>query len=211
MKLAIIGATGFVGGHIYEEAKQRGHEIIAISRKTKMTDAENVKSFQQTIFEPEKLEALIKDVDTIISAYNPGWYHIDPHNRYLAGYDLLIKLAKKLNKRLVLVGGATSLDLEDGTKVVEGFFPAPWKAALSGTYELYEKIKDDKSFNWTYVSPAAELINTRKTGNYVLGTDVLVTDDGDVSRVSVQDLADAILNEVEKPQFIQKRFTLGYK
>ena len=211
MKLAIIGATGFVGSHIYQEALERGHEIVAISRKTKMKPEKNVVSYQQTIFEPEKLIDLIKDVDVIISAYNPGWYHVDPHNRYLQGYDILIEVSKKLNKRLLIVGGATSLDLEDGTKVVEGFFPGPWKEALSGTFALYEKIKDDKSFDWTYVSPAAELINTSKTKKYVLDQNTLVTDDGDVSRVSVQDLADAILNEVENPKYKQKRFTLGYK
>ncbi|CCV64485.1 3-beta hydroxysteroid dehydrogenase/isomerase [Alteracholeplasma palmae J233] len=211
MKIAIIGANGFIGSKIRDEALLKNHEVVAITRASQIKKDKNLKGFQQTIFEPTKLKKILKDVDVIVSAYHPGWYHVDPVNRYLEGYEIIIKLAKELNKRLIIIGGSTNLDLADGTPVVEGFFPAPWKDALEGTRKLYELIKDDKSFDWTYLAPAAEVIDTVKTGNYAIGENTLIVDSKDVSRISTQDLAEAVILEIENPKYKQKRFTLGYK
>lgn len=211
MKIAIIGISGFIGQSIGDEALKRGHDVVGIFRRNQPDLTSDKLTFKKmTIFDEGIFEKAVKDVDVIISAYNPGYYHVAQANRYLDAYDVIVSMAKKLKKRLIIMSGATSLLLPDGTLVKDGFYPAAWKYALEGPDQVYLKYKDDFSFDWTFVSPASEVIDTVKTGDYTLGSDYLILNDADVSRISVQDLADAVLNEVENPQFIQKRFTLGY-
>jgi|SRR5690554_933910 putative NADH-flavin reductase len=213
MKIGIIGATGFVGNAIYKEALERGHEIVAVSRTRRVEEHPKVKIHQETIYNEKALEKVLKDVDVIISAYNPGYFHVDLHNRYIQGYDLLVNLSKKLDKKLIMVLSATSLKLPSGAAMEEDLsYPAVLLKYMSGAKAVYEKYVNDMSFKWTMVSPAAILINGKKTKKYVMDTDTIVLDAyGDSSKVSVQDLADAILNEVESPKYLNKRFTIGYK
>lgn len=213
MKIGIIGATGFIGNHIYQEALSRGHEIIAVSRLRKVEKHPSVTVHQETIFNKENLLKALKDVDLIISAYNPGYFHIDLHNRFLQGYEILVEVAKQLNKRIIMILSATSLKLPDGSDLTDSYaYEGIFKKSMSGAKEVYELYINDNSFVKTICSPPAIVFNGTLTKNYHLGSDTLIIDQyNDISKISVQDLAYAILNEVEEPKYINKRFTLGYK
>lgn len=210
MKIAIIGASGFIGSNLVDEALSRGHEVFAIYRRNAIKDRPNLTQFKMTIFDEETFENVIKGADVILSTYNPGYYHVAQKERYLDAYEVIFRLVKKLNKRIIVVIGATSLYQKDGQLVSSGFYPAMWKYALQGPDLVYEKYKDDQSIQKTFVSPSAELIDYVKTKNYVYDTNTLIENDKGESRVSVQDLADAILNETESPKYQGKRFTIGY-
>lgn len=210
MKIAIIGASGFIGSNLVDEALSRGHEVLAIYRRNAIKERPNLKQFKMTIFDEDAFLNVIKDADVILSAYNPGYYHVAQKERYLDAYEVIFRLVKQLKKRIIVVIGATSLYQKDGQLVSNGFYPAMWKYALLGPDAVYDKYKDDQSFQKTFVSPAAELIDHVKTKSYIYDTDTLIENDKGESRVSVQDLADAILNEAENPKYIGKRFTIGY-
>ncbi len=210
MKIAIIGASGFIGQHLVDEALARGHVVHAIYRRNPITKIENLIQYKMTIFDENNFESILKDVDVVLSVYNPGYYHVAQKERYLDAYDLIFRLTKKLSKRVIAVIGATSLYQPDSQIVRDGFYPAMWKHALLGPDAVYEKYKDDLSFTRTFVSPAAELIDNKKTSQYAYGNDQLIVDDKGESRVSVQDLSEAILKEAENPKYIGKRFTIGY-
>lgn len=212
MKLAIIGATGFIGGAIFKEALSRGHEVVAISRRNSVEQAQGVTIFQQTIFDKDDFKKAIRDVDVIISAYNPGYYHVNQHQRFLDAYALLKEVSMELDKKIIMVLGMSSLYVDDELKVTDSVaFPKALIQSLTGPLAVYETYVDDDSFKWTMVSPSAEVIDTEKTQNYVIDFDKLIVNEADVSRVSVQDLADAIVNEAEKNQYTHKRFTVGYR
>lgn len=208
MKIAIIGVSGFIGGHLLTEALGRNHHVIGISRRYQPKPQKNLTLHKMTIFDDKPLEEILKPADVIISAYNPGYYHVDQYQRYLDAYALLVPLIERLDKHLIVVIGATSLNQEDGLKVAEGFYPALWKKALEGPDAVFALYKNHTKI--TFVSPAAELIDTMKTKNYELGTDTLITQFGENSRISVQDLAHAIIDEAESPKYKGSRFTLGY-
>ena len=111
-----------------------------------------------------------------------------------------------------MVLSATSLNTSGAAMEEDLSYPAVLLKYMCGAKAVYEKYVNDMSFKWTMVSPAAILINGKKTKKYVMDTDTIVLDAyGDSSKVSVQDLADAILNEVESPKYLNKRFTIGYK
>lgn len=212
MKIAVIGASGFVGEKIVLEALQRKHFVEAIFRRNPITKQENLNLHKLTIFDEDIFEKTIAGVDLVISAYNPGYYHVDQKNRYVDAYKVIFKLCKKLKKRIIVVIGATSLIQYDGELVKNGLvYPKPWIKALEGPDLVYDLYKDDKSVDITFVSPPVELIDGLRTTKYGYGNDHLIYDKNYESRVSVQDLAHAIIDEAENPKYQGKRFTIAYQ
>src|SRR5690606_30802049 len=132
MRIAVIGASGFVGEKIVDEALLRGHTVDAIYRRNAIKERPNLFQHKLTIFEKENFEKILSAADYVISAYNPGYYHVAQKERYLDGYDVIFEVVKKLSKKIIVVIGATSLIQYDGELVRQGFFPKPWLKALEG-------------------------------------------------------------------------------
>jgi putative NADH-flavin reductase len=213
MKIALIGATGFVGAPILEEALNRGHIVTALVRNTeKLPSKPNLKAVVCDIMHDSDLARAVAGSDIIISAYNPGWTNPEIFDLTLKGTHVIIEAAKKAAvKRLLVVGGAGSLEVEPGTQLVDTpEFPAKFKAGALGAREALHILKKEKELEWTFVSPSQNLQPGARTGKFRVGTDSLLKDESGESNISVQDLAVAIINECEKPRFIRKRFTAGY-
>lgn len=212
MKIAVIGASGFVGENIVKEALSKGHEVIGIFRRNPIKPQKNLTLKQLTIFDEAVFEDSIKDCDVIVSAYNPGYYHVAQAARFMDGYEVIFKMAKKLNKHVIAVIGATTLIQYDGELVKDALgFPKPWIKALEGTDNVYEKFKDDKTLKVSFVSPAAELFDGVLTKKYSYGKNHLLYDSLERSRISVQDLAHAVILECESPKYLNTRFTIAYQ
>ncbi|MBN3490285.1 NAD(P)H-binding protein [Acholeplasma equirhinis] len=211
MRIVVIGASGFVGEKVVNEALLRGHQVDAIYRRNKIAERDNLTQHKMTIFDVSDFEKIIEKADYVISAYNPGYYHVAQKERYLDGYEVIFNTVKKLNKKIVVVIGATTLIQYDGETVRQGFFPKPWLKALEGPDAVYEKYKNDSSLQVSFISPAAELIEGERTGKFGIGKDHLLYDSNLESRISVQDLAYAILDEVENPKHLGSRFTIAYQ
>src|SRR5690554_6700755 len=190
MKIAVIGASGFIGENVVNEALSKGHEVIGIFRRNPISKQDNLTLKKLTIFDEDDFEAAIKDCDVIVSAYNPGYYHVDQAKRYVEGYDVIFNMVKKLKKHIVTVIGATTLIQYDGELVKNGLvYPRPWIKALEGTDLVFDKYKNDSALKISFVSPAAEVFDGPLTKNYGYGKDYLIYDKLERSRISVKDLA----------------------
>lgn len=211
MRIVVIGGSGFVGQKVVDEALLRGHEVDSIFRTSTIEKVKNLSLHKMTIFDESEFKNILEKADCIVSAYNPGYYHVAQKDRYLDAYTLIFKLVKELKKRIIVVSGATSLIQFDGELVRNGFYPKPWLKALEGPDEIYYKYKDDADLDVTFVSPPAELIDGKRTTKYGFDKDHLVYNDNFESRISVQDLAHAILDEIENPKYRNSRFTIAYK
>lgn len=213
MKIAIIGATGFVGTKLVSEALARGHEVTAISRDTSKlaTQGEKLIPVSLDINDTGALSSLFKRQDAVISAFNSGWKNPNLYTDYKKGYASILAAARSSGvKHILIVGGAASLILPSGKRVYDVHIPEDFKTAVQGPLELLEELRREKELNWTFISPAPNLTAGDKTGQFRLGKDNPVTDEKGESNISVGDLAVAILNEIETPQFIRQRFTAGY-
>jgi putative NADH-flavin reductase len=115
-------------------------------------------------------------------------------------------------KRLIVVGGAGSLEVAPGVRLVDApAFPAEWKGvglAHSDALEVYRN--SEAEVDWTYVSPPAIIEPGERKGNYRVGGDQLLADEKGDSRISTEDYAVALLDEVEKPRHLRGRFTVAY-
>lgn len=213
--IALIGASGFVGSAILREALTRGFRVKALVRNVSKVKAEDehLEVIEIDILDEDKLAIVLKGVDIVVSAYNPGWSNPDIYAETLKGYKSIIAAAKKAGiKRLLTVGGAGSLFVSpDKTIIDAGEIP---ENILPGVKALSEVLKNylipEKNIDWIFLSPAATLKPGMRTGKYRLGKDNLIIDEKGESEISVQDYAKAMIDEVENPQHHYQRFTIGY-
>ena len=216
MKVALIGASGFVGNAILIELQQRGHQVTAIVRNPeKVTIKENVIVVSANVLNEKELPVVLTGHDAVISAYNAGWTNPDLYNEFLQGSKAIQSAVKKAGiKRLIIVGGAGSLYNEANEQIVdtEGF-PKDWKPGALAARDYLNIIREEKELDWTFLSPALEMhpgtSGTRK-GAYRTGLENPVFDENMRSVISVEDVGAAIADELENPQNIRKRFTIAY-
>ncbi|GAB4041317.1 NAD(P)-dependent oxidoreductase [Spirosoma gilvum] len=214
MKLAIIGASGFVGSAVLAEALQRGHNVTAIvPHPEKVTTVDpNLTVKQGNAQDATALADLVAGHDAVISAFNAGWTNPNLYDDFLKGAETIEQGTKQAGvKRYLFVGGAGSLEVAPGVQLVDTpQFPAEWKPGALSARDYLTRLRQNTTLDWTFLSPAINLTPGERTGTFRTGTDQPVFDEKGESKITVADLAVAIVNEIEQPQFIQKRFTVGY-
>ena len=213
MKIAIIGATGFVGSSILNELANRNHEITAIARNPKETA--NAKWVAADIFNIDALGETLKGNDVVISAYNPGWSNPNIYNDAIAGAKAIQEAVKKSGvKRFITIGGAGSLFIAPNVQLIDTpQFPKEIFDGANAARHYLEIIKEEKDLDWAFFSPAIEMqqgTKTGRTGKYRLGLENPVFNEEQRSILSVEDLAVVIADEVESPKHHQVRFTAAY-
>ena len=213
MKIAIIGATGFVGSNILNEVVNRNHEVTAIVRNPKTS--ENVNWVKADVFNTDALANALKGNDVVISAYNPGWTNPNIYDDFIAGSKAIQEAVKKSGvKRYITIGGAGSLFVAPNLQAVDTpDFPKEYHAGATAARDYLNILKEEKELDWAFFSPAFEMhqgITTGRTGKYRLGLDTPVFDENNRSILSGEDLAVVIADEVETPKHHQVRFTAAY-
>lgn len=214
-KIVLIGASGFVGSAILKEALGRGYFVKAIVRHPeKISDKNsNLELVKTDVMDVSKLADVLSGADAVISAYNSGWSNPNIAVDTDKGYKSIIAATKLANiKRLQIVGGAGSLFVAPGKTVVDsGVIPdAILPGVLALAKVLKEDLKNEKNLDWVFFSPAGTIEPGERTAKYRLGKDDLVVDINGESKISVEDYAKAMIDELENPQHHQERFTIGY-
>ena len=213
MKIALIGASGMVGSAIRDEALSRGHQVTAIVRNP---DKISVKNPSLTIKKGDVLEGkvdeLVRGQDAVISAYNPGWSNPNIADDTIKAYKAIVDGVKKAGvKRLLVVGGAGSLEASPGVQLIDTMqVPDLIRSAILALREVLYTLRKEQDLDWTFLSPAANFTQGERTGHFRLGKDQVVKDDKGESKISVRDYAVAMVDELEKPEHSRQRFTLAY-
>ncbi|WP_042199802.1 NAD(P)-dependent oxidoreductase [Paenibacillus camerounensis] len=210
MDVVVIGASGTIGKAIVQEALKRKHEVTVAVRSTEtvMLEHERLKVVQVDVLDAASVAAAVAGHGEIISAYGP-----DPgrEDDLLRAADSLIEGLRQAGvERLIIVGGAGSLKTESGEWLMDtADFPEelrPLAAAHAHAYEVYRS----SALDYTYISPPAAVIAGRRTGMFRIGLDRLITDENGESSISVEDLAVAVVDELEEGNFSRERFTVAY-
>lgn len=202
-KIAIIGSTGRAGSQLLEEALRRGHRVTAIARDTsKIGQRDGVVSKNVDALDADALQAAVAGHDVVISA---------AHFATLPASAVIGPVKKAGVKRLLVVGGAGSLLLPNGGRVIDSEgFPEEYKAEASAGALFLENLRKEQELDWTFVSPSAEFVEGERTGKFRLGKDDLLVSADGRSWITFADYAIAIIDEVEKHVFARQRFTVGY-
>ncbi len=211
MKVVLYGATGMVGSRILKELLSRGHQIKAVVRDSSRVPSEpGVTAVAGDILDEQDVARQVAGADAVVNAYSPG---NDP-----AGVGKLLDATRSLIagmkaagvRRVIMVGGAGSLYVAPGITLIDsGHLPSEW-LPIAVAHRDAKEILIESGLDWTSFSPAAFIQPGERTGNFRLGGDDLIVDETGASRISAEDYAIALVDELEHPKHIGKRFTAAY-
>ncbi|WP_382163493.1 NAD(P)-dependent oxidoreductase [Hydrogenophaga sp. ANAO-22] len=213
MKIALIGATGFVGSAVLTELLSRGHSVTALARHPdKLAAQPRLQVVKTDVTDAAQVARAVAGHDAIVSAYNPGWSEPEIYRLFGLGYDGILAGAKQAGVlRVLAVGGAGSLEVAPGLQLVDTpEFPAEWKQGALAARDLLTRLRGEKELEWSFISPPIALAPGERTGQYRTGGDQLLPGQGEApAGISVADLAVAIVDEIETPKHTRQRFTVA--
>jgi putative NADH-flavin reductase len=213
--VVLIGATGFVGSAILNELLERGHKVTAIVRNIKkLPENDHLTVVEGDVAHVDAIAKIARGKDAIISSYNPGWKNPKIAELIETNYPKILEATRKSGvKRLLIVGGAGTLFIKPGLRVVDsGAIPQEIMGGVRplGNFYLHVLTKEN-DIDWVFFSPAGTFDREgKKIGKFRLGKDDLIVDAEGKSHISVQDYAVAMVDELEKKQHHKERFTIGY-
>jgi putative NADH-flavin reductase len=216
MKIVLFGATGNVGRRVAAEALRRGHEVVGVVRDPAAGAASDarVRLVKGDATKADSVAELVQGKDAVVSAISPR-----PNARGLAAPSLaenaraiIAGLRRAGVKRVLFVGGAGSLEVAPGQQLVDQpGFPEAYKAeALEGREALEVWRTQGGGLDWSFLSPAAEIGPGERTGSYRTTADQLLSDAAGRSFISFEDYAVAVIDELERPRHLGRRFGVAY-
>jgi uncharacterized protein len=213
VNIALLGATGFVGSALLNEALDRGHTVTAMVRDPeRLEPRDRLVVKRGDVYDTALLANLIQGEDAVISAFNPGWKDPNLYDDQVRGTASIIAAIKKAGiKRVLWVGGAGGLEVKPGVRVIDSPDLPDWvRPGSLATIDALEQLRKEPQLDWSFLAPSAQLQPGTRTGKFRLGKDQLLVDANGQSRISVQDYAVAMIDELENPKHIRQRFTVGY-
>jgi putative NADH-flavin reductase len=216
MKVALIGASGFVGAAILKELLSRGNEVVAIARDLNKIEISDDKLIKKSVdvLDLAQLSEALKGVDAVVSAFNAGWTNPNLYNDTIKGAEAIQAAVKASGvKRYIFIGGAGTLQI-DGHQLVDGpQFPAEIKPGATAVRDYFNTLKQETELDWVFFSPAIEMhqgITIGRTGKYRLGKTSPVFNEEGRSILSVEDLSIVIVDELENNKHHREQFTAAY-
>lgn len=211
-RITVLGGSGYAGAALVAEARKRGHEVTSVSRSAPESPVDGVDHVEGSVLDAEVLDRVTEGRDVVVSALSPRGDMVGKVEGVVA--DLISRLAGTPT-RLGYIGGASSLLTEEGGPrlwdVSKDHVPDEVRPEVQTGLDTLALLEESpESLDWFYVSPPEEFgswLGTPSRGRYTLGGDVLLRDAEGKSTISADDLALAILDEIEKPAHHRKRFT----
>jgi putative NADH-flavin reductase len=203
MKIAVIGASGRAGSRIMKEAVARGHQVTAIARNPdKIESGRGVVAKPGDAGEPAALAPLLKGHDAVISSV-----------RFVSAKAAnLIDAVKRAGvKRLLVVGGASSLEVAPGVRLFDTpGFPEAARHEGGAGIEFLDALKNERELDWVFICPGGLFAPGERRGKHRVGKDQLLKDESGKSWISMEDFAIALVNELENPKHHRERFHVAY-
>jgi putative NADH-flavin reductase len=203
MKIALIGATGIVGTRLISELRRRGHQVTAIARRPETLDRQDgVNPAVGDVQNENALAAVLAGHDVAIHSV-----------KFLSSDPAKVIAATKAAKvpRLLVVGGSGSLEVAPGLTLVNSpGFPPEYKPETLAGVKFLDVLREEKELDWTFLSPSSLFAPGTRTGKFRLGKDELLVSADGQSRISTEDFAIALVDELEQPKHSRERFTVGY-
>jgi putative NADH-flavin reductase len=216
MKVALIGATGFVGAAVLDELLQRHHVVTALARSpAKLAARPGMTAAALDATRAAAVADAVRGHDAVVSAFNPGWDVEGLYDKFMAGSAASVAGVERSGVvRLLVVGGAGSLFVAPGVQMVDtpefaSHVPPNVIPGAKAARDALTAMRGNTALDWTFLSPPALLAPGERTGHYRLGGEDLLMSGAQPAGISVADLAVAIVDEIEKPAHVRARFTVA--
>lgn len=216
MKIALIGATGFVGAAVLDELLSRDHVVTALVRTpAKLTTHSRLEARALDAYNIEAVAQAVAGHDVVVSAFNPGWDEPDLYSLFMKGSAAIERGVETSGvKRLLVVGGAGSLFVAPGIQLVDTAefterAPANIIPGARAARDALTAMRSNMVLEWTFLSPPAMLEPGKRTGNYQIGGEQLPMVGDQMAGISVADFAVALVDEIETPKHVRMRFSVA--
>jgi putative NADH-flavin reductase len=211
VNVVLFGASGNIGASIAAELLSRGHQVTGVSRRGS-TPVVGVTAVAGDATDAAAVAALVAGADAVISAVGPNHDGSESVDMLVTAAHALIEGLRTAGvQRLITVGGAGSLEVAPGLRLVDSpGFPEAYKANALKAADVLEIYRGVTDLYWTYVSPAAEIGPGPRTRDFRVGGDQLLVDPAGNSHISIDDFAIGIVDQLDHPTAIRKRITLAY-
>jgi putative NADH-flavin reductase len=224
LKLIVYGATGRVGSRVVAEALNRGYRVTAVSRDPDRVTAQhqNLIVIKGNVLDPESVATLVDGQDVVVVSVRGSLDNSkDPAKTvHRVAVEVVVGVLRDLGEtapRLIFVGGAGSLEVEPGKLYADSIpwlmrmtMPRSLRQEIDGHVLTLDYLRGVDDVRWTYLSPAKKFGPGERTGKYRIGGDQMLKDDKGRSKISMEDFSVALIDEIENPQFIGKRFSVAY-
>jgi putative NADH-flavin reductase len=212
MNIALIGASGFIGSAIRQEALSRAHEVTAlVSNPSRLRPEANLDVRRVDVHDTAHLADQLRGHEIVISAFS-GHADADIYGYYVKGIRSVLAAVRGAGfPRLLLVGGAGSLEVEPGVQLLDTpAFPAQWRATAEGAREALKLVREVADIDWTVLSPPPHIHPGARTGRYRTGLDAVIPGANGPADISVEDYAVAMVDEAEAAKHRRQRFTVAH-
>ena len=209
MNVTLFGATGNAGTRILKELLSRGHQVTAVVRDPAKLPPQPGLTFRKgDLSDIAQVADAVRGTEAVISAYGPG--PNAPGDLVGATERLVAGLKQAGVQRLLMVGGAGSLEVAPGVQLLDsGYLPEEWKPIAIAHRDALEILKAS-DLDWTSLCPAGYFEPGQRTGMFRIGKDNLIANEKGESRISMEDYAIAMVDELEKHAHSRQRFSVGY-
>ena len=209
MNVVLFGATGKSGSRILRELSERGHQVTAVARDISKLNGEAAKVAQDDLENVQRTAEIIRGADAVISAYAPPADDTDALIGVTERQMRALRLAGV--KRLLVVGGAGGLEVAPGVSLIDsGHLPEAWLPIATSHVKALGVLQQSEDIDWTYVAPAAYFEPGTRTGQFRTGSNELISSATGESRISMEDYAIAMVDELERGAHPRQRISVGY-
>jgi putative NADH-flavin reductase len=221
LKILVYGATGKVGTHVVDEALARGHLVTAVSRDPSQIQRQhqNLSAVAGDLLDAESIASLVADKDVVIISVRgiPGKDKKPENALQRIAVENVVTVLRDIGEgapRLIHVGGSGTLEVEPGVlwadKIPKAFVPRNLELEIQGQVLALEYLRTVTDVKWSYATPAKNFTNAERTGVFRIGGDALLEDERGKSRISRADFAVALVDEAERAEHVQQRFSVAY-
>lgn len=211
LKIALFGATGMIGSRIAAEAARRGHQVTALARNPARVPADvaNLTAARADLLDAASVGGAVRGHDVVASAYAPPQDELTTLGKATRALVEGVRAAGL--KRLVVVGGAGSLEVAPGKQLVDtDGFPDAYKPIALAHRDALDYYRGVADLDWTFFAPAALIAPGERTGAFRTGANTLLADAEGNSRISAEDYAIAFVDELEQGRFVRQIATVAY-
>lgn len=210
MDILLIGATGFLGSRILREALDRGHRVTALVRREGAELPAGVAVVVGDVGDPQQIARHAREADAVVASVSSRKEGDVPIDHAVETISQAVRLAGD-GVRLLVVGGAGSLEVAPGTRLIDtADFPEAFRDEAEQQARALDVLRPREEVDWTYLSPAAEIGPGERTGRYRVGGDQLLVDEAGRSFITAEDFAVAVVDELETPRHLRRRFSVAY-
>ncbi|EFC83655.1 NAD(P)-dependent oxidoreductase [Parafrankia sp. EUN1f] len=211
-RIVVLGAGGQVGQSIVAEAVKRGHEVTAVDQDKNSLNgiSRQANAVAGDVTSRDVIQKQAQNADVIVVALT-GSARPEHANAARAIVDVAGKLGNKA-PAVIQVSSGGLLENTDGERILDTKdFPAAERKEALDQADALDVLRAAKgSVKWSSIAPPPRNFGPgRRRDAYRTASDRPVVDAQGNIGISYEDFALAVIDEVEKPRFRNKRYTVG--